>query len=173
MATTETGQDDLTTSGAGGFFRCPVSPEMADGWLRVRRRQLRVQICEASIDGFTVVVAAPDATKLRLGQPWTLRHDGAVLEVHAQWLFHAPDGNVQVGLRRLRDLTPIPTISRWSWMGLRGSRCGIDSTHGIMIASVAIFGVVGILLMGRHTQLPERVASGLHQWLAMVASWFA
>lgn len=95
------------------FFRCPITAENSSAWLRIRRRRVNVQLQEASIDGFTILVCAVDATRLRIGEPWMLMHDGATLEVQAQWFFQAADGRVQIGLRRLRDLTPPPVIGGW------------------------------------------------------------
>ncbi|MBB3208225.1 hypothetical protein FHS27_004052 [Rhodopirellula rubra] len=95
------------------FFRCPITAENSSAWLRIRRRRVNVQLQEASIDGFTILVRALDSTQLRIGEPWLLLHDGATLEVQAQWFFQAADGRVQIGLRRLRDLTPPPVIGGW------------------------------------------------------------
>jgi hypothetical protein len=96
------------------FFRCPITAENSAAALRIHRRgRINVKLQEASIDGFTVLVRSVDAAKLQIGKPWILLHDGATLEVHAQWFFQAADGQVQVGLRRLRDLTKPPVIGGW------------------------------------------------------------
>ncbi len=74
--------------------------------IRVGRRKTRATIQETSIDGFTVLVSPRDASKLKVGRPWLLEYEGTRIEIHPQWFFNAPDGHVQMGLRRLRDLTP-------------------------------------------------------------------
>ncbi|WP_231603205.1 hypothetical protein [Neorhodopirellula pilleata] len=81
--------------------------------IKIGRSPIKTQVHEASIDGFTVLVDSSDASRLVLGKPWILLHDNAKIEVHAQWFFHADDGNVQIGLRRLRDLTKPPVIGGW------------------------------------------------------------
>lgn len=95
------------------FYRFPVTHENNAAVIRIRRRRLSVQLQEASIDGFTVLVQPADARRLQLGAPWLLLHDGSTLEVQAQWFFQAADGQVQIGLRRLRDLTRPPVIGGW------------------------------------------------------------
>ena len=90
---------------ASGFFRCPVQSEQSKAIVRVGRRKSHATVQETSIDGFTVLVSPRDASKLKVGRTWVLEYDGTRIEVHPQWLFNAPDGHVQMGLRRLRDLT--------------------------------------------------------------------
>jgi hypothetical protein len=91
------------------FFRCPVQVENAQATIRVGRRKHSAVVQETSIDGFTVLVAPRDASKLSVGRTWVLDYDQTQTEVHPQWFFNAPDGHVQMGLRRLRDLTkPAP-----------------------------------------------------------------
>jgi len=130
------------TETSRGFFRCPVPADQSDGTITIGRRKLPAVVHEASIDGFTVVVRPVFADQLQLGRPWKLFHDGATLEVHPQWFFQAPDGNVQIGLRRLRDLTPPPGVpARWSNWWPRVSNGGSSSPP------LLFGGLVGIILM--------------------------
>ncbi|MCP4943241.1 MAG: hypothetical protein GY924_14845 [Planctomycetaceae bacterium] len=95
------------------YYRCPVHEDHAEAVLCSRRRRLKVLVQETSIDGFTVLVRPQDADRLAIGRPWVLEYGGARVEVHGQWFFNSPDGHVQMGLRRLRDLTK-PDVSTGS-----------------------------------------------------------
>jgi hypothetical protein len=89
-----------------GFFRCPVPEEQAEATLVVGRKRLKGTLLERSIDGFTLLLPATEAKYLSLGSPLVLQCDAECSEVHLQWFFHAPGNRMQLGLRRLRDLTP-------------------------------------------------------------------
>ena len=104
------------------FFRCPVQSENSKAVIRVGRRKSQASVQETSIDGFTVLVSPRDASKLSVGRPWVLEHEGTRTEVHPQWFFNAPDGHVQMGLRRLRDLTTPPPIRSSLLTRLGGKR---------------------------------------------------
>ncbi len=88
------------------YYRCPVQHEQARVQLRIAGRRIPATLCETSIDGFTLTLTAAQAKHVRLGKPWILKTSSERTEVHAEWLFHAPDGTLQLGLRRMRDLTP-------------------------------------------------------------------
>lgn len=94
------------------YFRCPIPTDQARAVLVVGRRSVPILVQEASIDAFTVLVAPRHSSKLKVGRPWTLEYDGTRTEIHPQWIFNSPDGQVQLGLRRLRDLTTQPTVRR-------------------------------------------------------------
>jgi len=94
-----------------GFFRCPVQPEDSEATIYIGRKRIIVELQDKSIDGFAVLVERKHARKLRVGPSWVLHSGGEVTEVLAQWMFNAPNGQVQIGLRRLRDLTPQPKCS--------------------------------------------------------------
>lgn len=154
------------TSPSSEFFRCPVSPERGEAVVRIGRRRLPVEVHEASIDGFTILVHAAQACRLTFGSAWTLNYDGAVLEVHPQWFFNAPDGNVQVGLRRLRDLTPEPSFTgRWSGWRSRN----VESTHGgppLVLAGTILALIVGLTWTGIGGKLAATpVIGNLVQWV--------
>lgn len=110
-----------TTDQPASFFRCPVQSDQGEAIIRVGRKRARATVQETSIDGFTVLVPPKDSVKLKVGRPWVLEYDETRHEVHAQWFFNSPDGNVQMGLRRLRDLTQPPPI-RNSWLARIGGR---------------------------------------------------
>ncbi|MDC0288051.1 hypothetical protein OAM37_04680 [bacterium] len=95
----------MTETQDPSYYRCPVHEDHAEAVLCSRRRRLDVLVQETSIDGFTVLVKPQDADRLAIGRPWVLEYSGARVEVHGQWFFNSPDGHVQMGLRRLRDLT--------------------------------------------------------------------
>jgi hypothetical protein len=69
-----------------------------------------------------------------------LEYQGARIEVHPQWFFNAPDGHVQMGLRRLRDLTP-PQPIRKSLLARFGGKRYEDPSH----AAAAFGGFVLVL----------------------------
>lgn len=110
------------SSGAAAFFRCPVQAEHNQALIRVGRRSSKAEVTETSIDGFTVTVAAKFAKRLNVGRPWVLEYDGTRTEVHPQWIFNSPDGAMQLGLRRLRDLTRPPKIQSGSILGRIGGK---------------------------------------------------
>ena len=103
---------DEPPNASTGFFRCPVTEEMSGATIRCGRRGLPAGVQETSIDGFTVLVGPAAAKRLKVGRTWTLEHQGAVTEVHPQWFFNSPEGEVQIGLRRLRDITPVEGRTR-------------------------------------------------------------
>jgi hypothetical protein len=94
------------------YFRCPIPSDQAKAVLIVGRRSIPILVQEASIDAFTVLVAPKYSSKLKVGRPWTLEYDDTRTEIHPQWIFNSPDGQVQLGLRRLRDLTTQAMVRR-------------------------------------------------------------
>ncbi|WP_404309764.1 hypothetical protein [Neorhodopirellula lusitana] len=130
------------------YFRCALPVENGSAQIRIGRRSLEAQVQEASIDGFTVLVQPSNAAKLSLGRPWILVHDESTLEVHAQWFFHAEDGNVQIGLRRLRDLTRPPMIGGWMPSFVSRHR-GVEASGGsLMFVSAVLLAVLSLALPG-------------------------
>ena len=114
------------------FFRCPVSRDMSGAIIRSGRRRLSAGVQETSIDGFTVLVSPKVASKLRVGRTWVLEYQDAIIEVHPQWFFNAPDGHVQIGLRRLRDLTPPEPIRKSLLVRYGGTRYGAPNVSAAM-----------------------------------------
>ena len=122
------GQSDQSDSGDATFFRCAVQAEQSKAIIRVGRRRIAATVQETSIDGFTVLVSPKNASKLKVGRPWMMEHEDASIEVHPQWFFNSPDGHVQMGLRRLRDLTP-PAPIRKSLLARLGGRRYEDPSY--------------------------------------------
>lgn len=122
------------------FFRCPVQSENSQALIRVGRRKSSAVVQETSIDGFTVLVSPRDASRLSVGRAWVLEYEGTKTEVHPQWFFNAPDGHVQMGLRRLRDLTK-PAPIRSSLLTRYGGRRYEDPSY-----AAAVFGGFVLLL---------------------------
>jgi len=127
------------------YFRCPIPVERSVAVIKIGRRPIKTHVHEASIDGFTVLVDSADANRLMLGKPWVLLHDNAKLEVHAQWFFHADDGNVQIGLRRLRDLTKPPVIG--GWLPTLNGLSRDDGSSGSLLFVAASLTVIASLAM--------------------------
>jgi hypothetical protein len=90
-----------------GYFRCPIPTEQAKAVLYVGRRRMAVTVQEASIDAFTILVKPRHASKLKVSRVWVLEYDDTRTEIHPEWIFNAPDGQVQLGLRRVQDLTAV------------------------------------------------------------------
>lgn len=124
------------------FFRCPVQPEQSLGRLRVGYRRLTATVQDASIEGFTLLIRARDVKRLSLGKTWVLDHDGARFRVHPQWFFNAPDGQIQVGLRRLGDLTAPPPVGRWWPLGKNAL-----ATEEASLSTVAFYGFLLVILL--------------------------
>ncbi|MCM2372518.1 hypothetical protein [Aporhodopirellula aestuarii] len=123
------------------FFRCPITVENSSAILRIRRRRVAVHLQEASIDGYTILVRALHSSQLRIGEPWVLLHNGATIEVQAQWFFQAADGQVQIGLRRLRDLTRPPVIGGWL-PSIFGTPKSPDYSSSSLVLSCGVLGVL-------------------------------
>lgn len=94
------------------FFRIPVQEDQSKAIIRVSRRKAVAYVQETSIDGYTVTIARKYGDNLRLGRPWILDHEGARVEVHPQWFFNSPDGTLQIGLRRMQDVTPPENVKK-------------------------------------------------------------
>lgn len=105
------------------FFRCPVQSECAEATLQIAGVKIAAKLQEQSIDGFTVTVAASRVPRLRFGKSWTLTTKGDRVEVHPEWMFHATNGDVQMALRRIKDLNEMPSqFSRWNPFARRAER---------------------------------------------------
>jgi hypothetical protein len=124
------------------FFRCRVHDEQSEALIRIGRRKLPAKLQETSIDGFTVLVSPKYGSRLKVGRPWVLEHLGTRIEIHPQWFFNSPDGHVQMGLRRLRDLTP-PAPIRKSLLACYGGRRYEDPSY----AAAAFGGFVLFLFL--------------------------
>ncbi len=113
------------------YYRCRVHEDQAAAVLRSRRCRVDALVQEMSIDGFTVLLRVEDVEQLAAGRAWVLEYAGATIEVEGEWFLNAHEGSVQIGLRRLRDLTRLennsrPFFSRWKSTPIRGAgHCGL------------------------------------------------
>lgn len=126
------------------FFRCPVPSEQAPATLRFAKTRIEVELYEAAVDGFSVVISAKFASSLRLGPRWILENAVERSEVLPQWIYCAPDGRLQIGLRRLRDLTREPKPSLLPRIG--GRKREID--YSLVFAALVIVILVVLALPG-------------------------
>ncbi len=110
-----------TSDQSMNFFRCPIQSGQGKAIIRIGYRKAKATVQETSIDGFTLLVPPKDASKLKVGRRWVLEYDGTRHEIHPQWFFNSPDGHVQMGLRRIRDLTE-PEPIRNSWLTRYGGK---------------------------------------------------
>lgn len=152
------------------FFRCPVSEDRSKGSIRIGRRSLVVTVQETSIDGFTVLVSPKLTSRLKVGRPWVLEYDGSRTEVHPQWMFHSPDGYVQVGLRRLRDLTKPPSINHS--LAKARTRIHSDSNYAALAFGgfvMALFLLMAMPGLGDRLGTSERIQGAL-RWVFAEAS---
>ena len=148
------------------FFRCPVQAEQSTATIRVGRRKTRATVQETSIDGFTVLVEPKYASKLKVGRPWVLEYEGARIEVHPQWFFNSPDGHVQMGLRRLRDLTP-PEPIRTSLLARYGGKRYEDPSYSAAVFGgfvLALFSLTALPGLGESLGTSARIQSTV-RWL--------
>ncbi len=134
------------------FYRCKISADCSAGSLIIGRRKVNVIIQETSIDGFTIVVPARAAKRLKVGTPWILDYDGTKTETHAQWFYHSPDGETQIGLRRLRDVTPEPQIGAWysPLLPTRSRASMTDSSVAYAGFALVLFIVMAMPGVGDH-----------------------
>lgn len=152
------------------YFRCPVQAEQSLGRLRVGYRHLAATVQDASIEGFTVLIRPRDAKRLSLGKSWVLDHDGARFQVHPQWFFNAPDGHIQVGLRRLGDLTAPPKIGRWWPLGKNAL-----ATEEASLSTITFYGFLLVILLalalpglGDQLGTASRISDAFQSILRMV-----
>ena len=98
------------------YFHYAAAIDPTPGTLRLCGKDLPVALQEASASGFSITVKPLEAGKLRLGPRWVLQTDGYRYEVYPQWLHCAADGSVQVGLRRMQSLPPLPENGGHQWV---------------------------------------------------------
>lgn len=152
-------ESDRTSS----FFRCRVQSEQSKASLRIGGTTVPAVLQETSIDGFTVTVDPKYGKRLRVARQWLLKTDNEKVEVHAEWLFHAPDGMIQLGLRRIRDLTPSEE-PRGGLMWRFGRSRSIDSsTPELVFAGLVVFLFVTLTLpgLGDHLGTAPRIRAAV------------
>jgi hypothetical protein len=145
------------------YFRCPVQSELADARIRCGRRLLRATVQETSIDGYTVLVAPKESRKLKVGKPWVLEFQESFTEVHPQWFFNSADGNVQIGLRRLRDVTPPPRVRQSLLVRWGGSRYADPSVSSAMYGGfvLLLFSLLALPGLGDQLGTSSRIQAAL------------
>ena len=108
-----------------------------------------MSVQETSIDGYTVLVGPKESRKLQVGQTWLLNYQDTISEVHPQWFFNSPEGQVQIGLRRLRDLTPPDRVRRSLLVRLGGLKYANPNISapiygGFVLALFSVMALPGI-----------------------------
>ncbi len=154
-----------------GFFRCPVMAEDAEATILIGRMRIPVKLQDRSIEGFAVLVEPSHVRKLRVGPQWILESDGEVSEVLAQWMFNGPDGRVQLGLRRLRDLTP---QSNGSWFPTIFSYRKHTTNPDLLMAAIVLIIFLAISLPGIGDKLGTSgtIQTGLQTFCQVVGDGF-
>jgi len=149
-----------------GFFRCPVQADQSKAVIRVGHRKAMAMVQETSIDGFTVLVPPKYGSVLKVGRPWLLEYQGARIEVHPQWFFNSPDGRVQMGLRRMRDLTPPEPIRRSLLLRYAGRRYEDPSYSAAVFGGfvLALFTLMALPGLGDSLGTANRIQSAV-RWL--------
>ncbi|TWT83323.1 hypothetical protein CA13_47880 [Planctomycetes bacterium CA13] len=162
----ENRSDAVDNSMPQSFFRCPVPESIRNAKIRIGRRKVAVEVQETSIDGFTVCISSKKAPSIKIGETWQLDYDGTRTEVYPQWFFSSPDGHVQLGLRRLRDLTK-PSPIKSSWFGrsrhrhIHDNNSAVIMFGGLLLAFVAVLASPGI---GDKLGTSQRIQAGF-KWI--------
>jgi len=128
-----------------GFFRCPVQDDESSATIHILGKKIPVQLQDRSIDGFSVMVEPRHSRKLQMGPQWILQAGDERVEVLAQWIFNAPDGVIQIGLRRLQDLTPQPKAT---WFPCHRPYRKNSSNPELLLAGVLLFLILVLSLPG-------------------------
>ena len=110
---------DNNGSQSSQFYRCPVQSGNSHAVIKIGMRKIKANVQERSIDGFTVLVSPKYSRHLKVGGPWTMNYDDSQVEVHPQWFFNSPDGQVQMGLRQVRDVTEFKPVEASLWSRLK------------------------------------------------------
>jgi hypothetical protein len=157
-----------------GFFRCPVQPEQANAYLKIGLQKVPVTLCETSIDGFTITIAGRHSRRVRLGARSRIKTRSEYAEVHVEWLFHAPGGGIQIGLRRLRDLTPSEEPRRAVVMGrdMRSHGNAMGSSE-LVFAGLVIFLFLALSMPGLGDSLgtAPRIRGAVTAVASAVLNW--
>lgn len=144
------------------FFRCRVEPVRSNATVKIGRRRVPATVQETSIDGFTILIAPQHSAKLKVGKTWTLEHEEAQIEVHPLWFFNTPDGRLQLGLRRLRDLTKPQDdrnslLIRFGGSRFRDPSCSAAVYGGVVLALICLLALPG---WGDHMGTSDRIQDG-------------
>lgn len=151
---------------ASGFFRCPIVSGRSEATIRIGRRKLVATVQETSIDGYTIVISPQYSSKLKVGKTWTLEHDGSKTEVHPLWFFNTPEGSIQLGLRRLRDITPMESDRSSLLIRFGGSRFHDPNFSAVAYGGIvlSLFCLLALPGWGDHMGTSDRIHDAFH-WL--------
>ena len=148
------------------FFRCPVQAESGDATLRIGFRKIPVQVRETSIDGFTIQVGPGASRRFKARRRWVLEYDGARLEVIAEWKSTTPEGNLQIGLHRLNDLTRPKPIKTSLLARYGGKRCEDPSFSAAIFGGfvLVLFSMMAMPGLGDSLGTAPRI-QGILEWI--------
>ncbi|TWU41532.1 hypothetical protein Q31b_29810 [Novipirellula aureliae] len=148
------------------FFRCPVPQSDGAATIRIGAKRMRASVAETSIDGFTVMITPKYAKRIQMGGTWVLDFQETRTEVHPQWFFQSPEGHVQLGLRRLRDLTKTKPI-RNSWRPWPSAgRSDHSNNSTIMFGGfvLALIAVLSTTRLGEQLGTADKIESAF-KWV--------
>ena len=131
-------------------YRCAVLPEQATAKLKLGSRTVPVELVDISIDGFTISVNRKIFRTLRHDCRWTLLARDEVTIVHPEWLYQTPEGEAQIGLRRIVDETPteLAKLNRERFRGLFPRIDGVASLSGHALAGMVFLIIALVALPG-------------------------
>lgn len=147
------------------FFRCRVAEEQSLGCLRIGRIRLRVHVDEKSIDGFTIRMTDDDLARLRFRKKeWVLEQLSEQSSVRPEWFLNHADGVVQLGLRRIADLTPPPPVPSGlaALFSLKGIGACLSSCCEIWLgcAALLLLAILTLPGMGDYLGTAPRIRQG-------------
>lgn len=124
--------------------------------LVIAGNELAVVVPEQTQYGFTAIGTAKVAEGLRLGAVWVLKLEGKRFEVFPQWIHCAADGRVQIGLRRMLELTP---ESEFGFIQRLRSRFKPDGQWALVMAIVVMV-LSSAWMMRKIYQAPDMSMRG-------------
>ena len=130
------------------FFRCPIASDESAAWLSLGWRRIPVTMIDSSIDGFTFTVPGSGVRYVRYDRRWTLTTRDEKWVVHGEWMYHSLDGDAQLGVRRIEDLSIPPDTTVRCFLPWRRSGQGYDFSGmafgGVLLLVAAILSLPGI-----------------------------
>jgi len=156
------------------FFRCPVPPSDGAARIRIGTTRLQASVDETSIDGFTVTITPKYAKRIQMGATWVLEFQDTRTEVLPQWFYQSPEGHVQLGLRRLRDLTKATPV-RTSWLPIKsGGRCDNSNNATIMFGGfvLTLIAVLSTTRLGEQLGTADKIESAFKWFVGELDSQF-
>ncbi|MEM6690899.1 MAG: hypothetical protein AAF664_15810 [Planctomycetota bacterium] len=139
-------------------FRCAIDPEQGSAFLKIDRKRFRIVVQENGIDGLTILVPKRMAGRLKLGRNWLIEYRGEVSEVHPQWVYQTPDGDAQVAVQRLCEVTPEIMVNGSWWTCFFGGRQTIDTPLvGFALVVVVLFCTLALPGIGDDLGTADRI----------------